>query len=116
VQTPPPNDQTPETAKSEAAFAEGTKIGGCYVLRRNLSKPDANPVWVATDEVLGKDVTLHFVPGPVASNARAMAELRQEVKRNRQLIHPNILRVYDFVEDGSLAAISMDEFEGESLN
>ena len=104
------------TADTETTLAEGTKIGGCYVLRRNLSKAGASPVWVATDEVLGKDVTLHFVPGPVAGNARAMAELRQEVKRNRQLIHPNILRVYDFVEDGSVAAISMDEFEGESLD
>ncbi len=116
MQTSPPNDETPATANNETALAEGTKIGGCYVLRRNLSKSDTSPVWVATDEVLGKDVTLHFVPGPVAGNARAMAELRQEVKRNRQLIHPNILRVYDFVEDGSLAAISMDEFEGESLD
>jgi serine/threonine protein kinase len=44
-----------------------------------------------------------------------MSELRQEVKRNRQLIHPNILRVYDFVEDGGIAAVSMDRFDGESL-
>jgi formylglycine-generating enzyme required for sulfatase activity/serine/threonine protein kinase len=44
-----------------------------------------------------------------------MAELRQDVKRNRQLIHPNILRVYDFVEDGNCAAISMDRFEGQPL-
>ena len=116
MQTSPPNEQTPATATAETTLAEGTKIGGCYVLRRNLSKSETSPVWVATDEVLGKDVTLHFVPAPVAANARAMAELRQEVKRNRQLIHPNILRVYDFVEDGSAAAISMDEFEGESLD
>ncbi len=119
MQTSPPNEQTPATGSpgnTETALAEGTKIGGCYLLRRNLSKSDTSPVWVATDEVLGKEVTLHFVPAPVAANARAMAELRQEVKRNRQLIHPNILRVYDFVEDGSAAAISMDEFEGESLD
>ena len=106
------------TANSEPgqpALAEGTKIGGCYVLRRKLGKSDASPVWLATDEVLGKDVTLHFVPASVIADSRAMAELRQEVKRNRQLIHPNILRVYDFVEDGNLAAISMDDFEGESL-
>ncbi len=108
----------PVTANSEPgqpALAEGTKIGGCYVLRRKLGKSDASPVWLATDEVLGKDVTLHFVPASVIADSRAMAELRQEVKRNRQLIHPNILRVYDFVEDGNLAAISMDDFEGESL-
>jgi serine/threonine protein kinase len=91
------------------------KIGGCYVLRKDLSKAGESPVWLASDEVLGKDVTLHFVPAAVAGDARAMTELRQEVKRNRQLIHPNILRVYDFVEDGNHVAISMDAFAGESL-
>ena len=115
VHTLSPNELTPATHSAEPVLGEGTKIGGCYVLRRNLSKPDARPVWLASDEVLGKDVTLHFVPAPVAADARAMTELRQEVKRNRQLIHPNILRVYDFVEDGSHVAISMDEFDGESL-
>ena len=116
VQTLSPNDLNPETGSTEPALSEGTKIGGCYVLRRSLSKPGARPVWVASDEVLGKDVTLHFVPATVAADTRAMTELRQEVKRNRQLIHPNILRVYDFVEDGNHVAISMDEFDGESLH
>lgn len=91
------------------------KIGGCYVLQKALGKTGGSPVWLASDEVLGKDVTLHFVPAAVAADARAMTELRQEVKRNRQLIHPNILRVYDFVEDGNQVAISMDVFSGESL-
>ncbi len=116
MQTISPNEPTPANATSEPVLVEGLKIGGCYVLRRALSKAGARPVWVASDEVLGKDVTLHFVPSAVAADPRAMTELRQEVKRNRQLIHPNILRVYDFVEDGSHVAISMDEFEGESLH
>jgi serine/threonine protein kinase/formylglycine-generating enzyme required for sulfatase activity len=115
VQTLPINEQTPATNDIAPALGEETKIGGCYVLRHDLSKPGGSPVWLATDEVLGKDVTLHFVPAAVAADARAMTELRQEVKRNRQLIHPNILRVYDFVEDGNRVAISMDAFEGESL-
>ena len=115
MQTLSPNEQTPETANAQPTLTEGTKIGGCYVLRQNLSKPGESPVWLANDEVLGKDVTLHFVPAAVTADTRAMTELRQEVKRNRQLIHPNILRVYDFVEDGNHVAISMDTFEGESL-
>jgi serine/threonine protein kinase len=115
VQTLTPNEQAPESTNAGPALSEGTKIGGCYVLRKDLSKVGESPVWLASDEVLGKDVTLHFVPAAVAADARAMTELRQEVKRNRQLIHPNILRVYDFVEDGNFVAISMDAFAGESL-
>jgi formylglycine-generating enzyme required for sulfatase activity/serine/threonine protein kinase len=104
-----------EAAAGTNALSEGKKIAGCYVLRRNLTPPDGASVWLASDEVLGKEVTLHFIPPAVLGDARAMAELRQEVKKNRQLIHPNILRVYDFVEDGNCAAISMDRIDGESL-
>jgi serine/threonine protein kinase/formylglycine-generating enzyme required for sulfatase activity len=94
---------------------EGQKLAGCYTLKRGLSSHDDCPVWLAQDEVLGKDVTLHFVPQAILRDQRAVAELRQEVKRNRQLIHPNILRVYDYVEDTGAAAISMDKFDGEAL-
>src|ERR1700734_3688296 len=46
---------------------------------------------------------------------KALGDVRLEIKRTRQLIHPNILRVYDFIEEPEWAAVSMDSFEGESL-
>lgn len=94
----------------------GLKLAGCYILQRDISLDPAFPVWVAQDEVLGKEVSLHFIPKSVISDVRGMTELRQEVKRNRQLIHPGIVRVYDLVEDGDFAAISMDRIDGDSLN
>ncbi len=111
MQTSPNSDSNDQTS----TLAEGQKLAGCYVLKNDLSSPECGTIWLAHDEVLGKDVSLHFVPSAILKDQRALAELRQEVKRNRQLIHPNILRVYDFVEDGPIAAISMERFEGESL-
>lgn len=102
-------------ATESPSLSEGLRLAGCYTLKRSLSAREDHLVWLAQDEVLGKEVTLHFVPAPIARDQRAVAELRQEVKRNRQLIHPNILRVYDYVEDAGSAAISMDKYEGESL-
>ena len=96
-------------------FSEGQKLAGCYGLKRRLAGADETEIWLAHDEVLGKDVSLHFVPAVLLGDAAAMNELRREVKRTRQLIHPNILRVYDLVEDADWAAISMDAFDGESL-
>jgi serine/threonine protein kinase len=95
-------------------FHEGQKLAGCYVLRRKVEAA-GDLIWLAYDEALGKDVSLHFLPPAVRNDGRAMDELRQAIKRNRQLIHPNILRVYDFIEEAGWAAISMDWFEGESL-
>ena len=96
-------------------FSEGQKLAGCYGLKRRVVGSDDTEIWLAHDEVLGKDVSLHFVPAVLVGDAAAMSDLRREVKRTRQLIHPNILRVYDLVEDEDWAAISMDAFEGESL-
>jgi len=76
---------------------------------------DGLEIWLAHDEVLGKDVSLHFIPEAVHKDNRALQELRVDIKRNRQLIHPNIVRVYDLVEEPDWVAVSMDTFEGESL-
>jgi len=75
----------------------------------------AGELWRANDDVLGKDISLQFVPDKIREDAKAVGDVRQEIKRNRQLIHPNILRVYDFIEEPDWAAVSMDAFEGESL-
>jgi len=99
---------------SSARFAEGQKLGGSYVLKQRIESGDAE-VWRAFDDVLGKEVSLHFIPAKIAGDGEAMTALRQEVKRARQLIHPNILRVYDLVADVDWAAISMDAHDGESL-
>ena len=107
------NPNTPSIAKS---FQPGDKLAGCYTLKEIIPGPGVSVVWLAHDEELGKDIALHFVPDSVASDTRAMAELKQETKRNRQLIHPRIVRVHDLVEDEKWSAISMDHIKGDSLS
>ena len=109
---PNPKSDTPTATTS---FAEGQKLAGCYLLTRRLAGGRGAEVWLAHDEVLGKDVSLHFVPDVVRQDARALQELRQDIKRDRQLVHPNILRVYELLEEPDWVAISMDVSEAESL-
>ncbi len=96
-------------------FNAGDKLAGCYTLKEKLPSQGFCFVWLAHDEELNKDIVLHFVPDSVAADSRAMTELKQEAKRNRQLIHPRIIRVHDLVEDEKWAAISMDHIAGETL-
>ena len=98
-----------------SALKEGQRLAGCYLLQRRVVGTGNRVVWLANDEVLGKDVSLHFVPSPLRADAEALVLLRHEVKRNRQLIHPSILRVFDFVEEDDWAAVSMDAFQGQTL-
>jgi serine/threonine protein kinase/formylglycine-generating enzyme required for sulfatase activity len=113
VSTTTDSNPPPDTSTA-ASFSEGQILAGCYALSRRLDAGAGHEVWLASDEVLGKEVTLHFLPAPVINDSLALQELRQEVKKVRQLIHPNILRVYDLIEDTGCAAISMSAFEGES--
>ncbi len=109
------SNPSPETAAPKG-FQEGQTLAGCYALIRRLGNKEGGPeIWLATDDVLGKDVTLHFLPAAVAKDAKVLQDLRQEIKRARQLIHPQILRVYDLIEEPEWAAVSMNTFEGESV-
>lgn len=73
-------------------------------------------IWVAQDEVLGKQVSLHFLPEVVTRDTVAIEELRHEVKRSRALIHPGVLRVYDLLESPEFTAVAMETFEARCLS
>ena len=109
------NNSKKSDSSPSSRFIEGQKLAGCYGLTRRLDAGDGPEIWLAVDDVLGKEVSLHFIPTALIGDTEAMNGLRQEVKRTRQLIHPNILRVYDIVEEADWAAVSMDAFDGESL-
>jgi formylglycine-generating enzyme required for sulfatase activity len=106
------NPSNPSIAQS---FKAGDQLAGCYTLKELMPPQGCCVVWLAHDEELNKDIVLHFVPDAVAADTRAMSELKNEAKRNRQLIHPRIIRVHDLVEDERWAAISMDHVQGETL-
>ena len=97
------------------ALTEGQKLAGCYLLKSLKHASDITSIWLADDEVLGKEVALHFIPQTIRGDEKAMSELRYLTKRNRQLIHPNILRIYDFIEESDWSAISTDTVSGECL-
>ena len=106
---------TEDIENKSAAPAEGQKLAGCYLLKARVGAAGVGELWHANDDVLGRDISLQFVPDEIREDEKALVDVRQEIKRIRQLIHPNILRVYDFIEESDWAAVSMDDFEGESL-
>jgi formylglycine-generating enzyme required for sulfatase activity len=96
------------------SFKPGDKLAACFTLKELLPPQALCCVWLAHDDELDKDILLQFVPDSVATDTKAMAELKNEAKRNRQLIHPNIVRVHDLITDEKWAAVSMDYVPGDS--
>lgn len=86
-----------------------------YRMKVELGRGGMGVVWRAEDTKLHRDVALKFLPDLVVRDREAMADLAAETRRCLDLTHPHIVRVYDLVEEGTRAAISMELVDGASL-
>jgi serine/threonine protein kinase/formylglycine-generating enzyme required for sulfatase activity len=105
----------PSDDSSQRSLAPGRQIFGRYRLEAIAGRGGMGVVWRARDEELDRTVALKFLPDTVASDPEAVRDLKRETKRCLELTHPNIVRVYDFVQDATGAAIAMEFVDGESL-
>ena len=97
-------------------FAAGQKVFGRYTLKKILGRGGMGVVWLARDEKLDEDVALKFLPDALKLDPAALDDLKRETKRARQLTHPNIVRIHDFLEDAVTAAIAMEAVEGTTFS
>jgi hypothetical protein len=105
----------PDSEPTLRGPAAGQRVFGRYVLTRILGRGGMGVVWAARDETLGGEVALKFLPDAVRWDPAAFEDLKVETRRARQLTHPNIVRIHDFVEDTGAAAISMELVDGRTL-
>jgi|GEM_PF-1534433 len=101
-----------ETVKG---FSAGQKMFKRYSLKKILGRGGMGVVWLAQDEELEREVALKFLPEVVAMDKQAVKDLKRETRRSLELTHPHIIRIYDFVQDTSAAAISMEFVSGATL-
>ncbi|MFC5453288.1 serine/threonine-protein kinase [Prosthecobacter fluviatilis] len=87
-----------------------------YRLSRVLGRGGMGVVWLADDLKLERPVALKFLPSLIGLDPTAIKELKTETRRGLELSHPNIVRIYDFVDDDDEAAISMEFVNGKTLS
>ncbi|HYC72416.1 MAG TPA: serine/threonine-protein kinase [Opitutaceae bacterium] len=97
-------------------FAPGQQVFNRFTLQRVLGRGGMGVVWLARDDELERAVALKFLPDIVALDRESVTELKRETRRNLELTHPHIVRIYDFVQDAKAAAISMEFVDGSSLS
>ncbi len=112
-----PNQSMPqsEPAKTPSPAASQRVFGGRYHLVRELGRGGMGVVWRAEDTKLNSTVALKLLQELVVRDREAMVDLAAETRRCLKLTHPHIVRVYDLVEEGDQAAISMEFVDGPSL-
>jgi serine/threonine protein kinase len=94
----------------------GTRIGGRYVVERELGHGRSSTVYLARDERAGSPVALKVLDPQLASDPVQLERLSREVETLRAIRHPSIIQVYDIVQEGALRAIAMEYLEGEDLS
>lgn len=129
--TLPRQSQTGENAAQKPAIADlddlenqntirlpgsGSLVFNRYRLQRVLGRGGMGVVWLGVDTKLERAVALKFLPDIVGADPVALKELKDETRRGLELAHPNIVRIYDFVDDDEAAAISMEFVDGKSLS
>ena len=111
------NDQRndPEE-RTQRGVVGGTQLFGRFTLQKVLGRGGMGVVWLARDDRLDRLVALKLVSDAVCFDASAQEDLKRETRKSLLLTHPNIVRIFDFMEDERTAAISMEYVDGATLS
>lgn len=111
----PDATQVPFSQTVIFGLREGLRVFNRYRLESLAGRGAIGEVWRARDEELDEPVALKFLSDAIARDPVAIDELKIETRRARQLTHPNIVRIHDFMRDDRMAAVSMEFVDGTTL-
>jgi serine/threonine protein kinase len=94
----------------------GDRIAGRYRLEQAVGSGGNGVVWRAFDEQLGRVVALkRAIPGDPGPYSEQLQQLRREARLLAQLNHPNIVTLFDVLDDGSDCWLVMEYVPAQSL-
>ncbi len=114
--TGPEGEEEAEFGMTVRGVVGGSQLFKRFTLQKVLGRGGMGIVWLAHDDRLERLVALKLVPDTVSFDASAHEDLKRETRKSLMLTHPNIVRIFDFVEDEHSAAISMEYVDGATLS
>jgi serine/threonine protein kinase len=97
----------------------GRVVGGRYALTGVLGRGGMGTVWLATDQLLHREVALKEITFSVDLSDEDRTVLRERTMREARaaarLVHPRVTTVYDVVEDGGKPWLVMQRVSARSL-
>ncbi|NUP31417.1 MAG: serine/threonine protein kinase, partial [Streptomycetaceae bacterium] len=101
------------------ADADGRLLAGRYRLRERLGRGGMGTVWSALDEVLDREVAVKElrVPGHTDDDERETlsARMLREARAAARIDHPNVVTIFDVVDEDGRPWIVMELVRGLSL-
>jgi serine/threonine-protein kinase len=97
------------------ALTPGSLIEGRYEFIKKIGKGAFGTVLLVNDRVVDENLILKFLNPDVASDEEMIKRFVHELRYSRKITHKNVIRIYDFLQMGSLYAISMEYFPSHTL-
>ena len=96
----------------------GQLVGGRYQVLSRIARGGMATVYLATDQMLGRNVALkvmhpHLAEGHAGEDF--VARFRREAKSAARLAHPGLVAVFDQGQDGDTSYLVMEYIEGSNL-
>jgi serine/threonine-protein kinase len=91
-------------------------VANRYRLREQLGRGGMGIVWRAHDERLGRDVALKVLHPWIADDVELRARFEREAAALARLEHPNVVRLYDVLEDRGQTVLVLELVEGDGLH
>lgn len=90
-------------------------IAGRYEILSRLGKGGMSEVWHAYDVKLRMDVALKSLRKSLSEDQDPFEFIRREVRLAREVISPNVCRIFDLVSEENYELISMEHIDGITL-
>src|SRR5215208_6092415 len=93
-----------------------SRLGGRYVIERELGRGGMGAVYLARDVKLDRPVALKVLPPEFATQVALRERFLRETRTAASFSHPNIVPVYAVEEADDVLAYAMAYVEGESVS
>lgn len=91
-------------------------IGGRYELLREIGRGGMGAVYLCNDRLLGREVAAKQLGGLPGESTPHLARALREARTSAALSHPNVVSIYDAVEEGHHVWLVMEYLPSRTLS
>jgi predicted Ser/Thr protein kinase len=111
-----PEEEKTDLGGPMRGVVAGNQLFQRFTLQKLLGQGAMSVVWLALDHRMERLVALKLVPESASFDPAACEDLKRETQKSLVLAHANIVRIFDFIADEGIAAISMEYIDGTTLS
>jgi serine/threonine-protein kinase len=94
---------------------EGSVLGGRFRILRRIGEGGMGVVLEAENTLTGKRVAIKWMHPQMAAQADAAERMVREARASARVRHPNVVDVYDVIQEAGAIFLVMELLEGEPL-